>query len=84
MKSFSEQLAMVRPARPECLSILGHKFEARYDTVQRDSEAARRATRIGGGSPEHADVVANVLRLTDQIYRGDICVRCGTFAKASR
>ena len=58
----------------KCDSILGHKFEPRYDTKETDSELGKAmgcASRISGS------IDPAVLKLVEKTYRGDVCVHCG-------
>lgn len=54
-----------------CSSMFGHKYEARYDTKESDSELASRVIKIGSLSDR------SMIILTQTTYIHDICIRCG-------
>lgn len=69
------------PIIPQCQSWRGHKFEARYDTVETEGELAKRVTHIRT-IDESLSAFADGLKLKTYTYRGDVCVRCGQTVEA--
>ena len=58
---------------PSCRSLLGHRFEPRFDVLAVDRE------EIDDDRPD----TTHVWRVrTQKTYRGDVCVRCGVLANS--